>query len=479
MHKTRRRRDDIILRTFTYIFMTIAVIALALVCLLIVLGYSINKKTGSPQQGGLIQFRSVPEGASVAIDGQTQSFKTPGKSTIEAAGHSVNITKKDYRSWNKSFKLQRGELLWLNARLVPNSVTTTEVAQFDALSQVVASPDKKWIAVVEKPNEPVLKIVDIKDEKNPKITTLKIPAVATKPITPADAFEVFEWDFGSRYLLIKHISGTTIEWIRVDRSDEANTENLSSRFKLSFSEIHFNGNSGKSFYTLSDGSLKKFSLDRSSLDGLIAQNVKQFSVYGDNKLALISQKNNQQIASVYKDGEKSLTTIATFEQALPVANVAITTFFGDDYVAVAHAGEAKLIKRPFDDKPVTVKKFQLSPDITWLYFSPNGQFLVGQTGSAVNTYNLERDQITQFAIPGTGAYDRSEHLEWLDDFHFWSDRGGTLQMFEFDGTNAEVINNVTAGYDVSLSDNGKRLFSVSTNAATKKPVLQSSVMVVE
>ncbi len=479
MHKTRRRRDDIILRTLTYIFMTIAVIALALVCLFIVLGYSIDKKTGSPRQGGLIQFRSFPEGATVNLDSQMQSFKTPGKATTDAAQHSVTMSKTNYRLWDKSFKLQRGELLWLNARLVPNSVSTTEVMQFDALSQVTISPDKKWIAAIEKPGEPSLKIIDIRDEKKPKVATLKIPVSAMNAVTPSDVFEVFEWDFGNRYLLVKHLSGATTEWLRLDRSDETKAENLTSKFKLNFSEVHFNGKSGENFYTLSDGNLKRLSFEKPLLGVAVAQNVKQFSVYGDSKLALITQKNNQQVVSVYKDDDTSPKTVASFAQAAPLAKVAITSFFGEDYVAVSHAGEAKLIKQPFDDKPLTVKKFKLAPEIAWLYFSPNGQFLIAQTGVTVKTYNLERDQLTQFNIPGSGQYTRPDHLEWLDDFHFWCDTGGALQMFEFDGSNAEVINSVTPGYDVSLSNNGKRLFSIGVNATTKKPVLQSSVMVVE
>lgn len=465
------------MRTLTYLLMTTAVIFLALVCLFVVLGYSIDQKTGSPRQGGLVQFRSFPDGATVNIDGRPQSFTTPNKSTIDADAHSVNMNKKDYRAWNKHFTLKKGELLWLNARLVPNSITTDEIEQFDTLAQAVPSPDKKWIAAVETPNLAELKIIDIRDEKNPKSSTLKFPTDLVKPLSPTDTFEIAEWDFGSRYLLVKHISGASVEWLRLDRSSETNTKNLTDEFKLNLAQIHFRGNSGANFYGISGGELRKLQLDQVVPDP-IAENVSEFSLYGDNKLALMTLKNNQQVAQVYKDGDKAPTEVETLP-AQPTAHVALTSFFGDDYAAVSQAGVARLTKQPFDIKPTMTATLRLQPDITWLYFSPNGQFLVAQTGQSVASYNLERDQTTGFTIPGTGPYTRSGPLQWLDDFHFWSDMGGTLRMFEFDGTNPEVINNVTPGQNVTLSNNGKRLFSVGTNTTNKKPILQSSVMVIE
>ncbi len=479
MHKARRRRDDIILRTLTYILMTIAVVFLALLCLFIVLGYSIDKKTGHAEQGGLIQFRSFPDNAAISLDGNPQSFNSPGKTTADATQHAVSMTKKDYRGWSKSFTLGRGELLWLNARLVPNSITTNEAIQFDSLAQAVASPDKKWIAVVEKANVPMLKIIDIRDEKNPKVVSLKIPAELLKATAPTDSFVVTEWDFGSRYVLVKHVSATGVEWLRLDRSDETNGQNLSSRFKLAFSELHFRGNSGENFYGLSAGELRKLTLSNTSPPALIAQNVTEFSLYGDSKIALVMLKNNQQLAAVYRDGDKSPTVFETIPKVEPAAHVALTSFFGDDYAAVSEGVEAKLVIQPFNSKPKTIAKLPLAQGVAWLFFSPNGQFLMAQNGLNVANYNLERDLATQFVIPGDGSYTRPTHLAWLDDFHLWSDVGGTLRMFEFDGTNPEVINNVVPGHDMTLSDNGKRLFSIGTNTTTKKPVLQSSVMVVE
>ena len=467
------------MRILTYAIMTVAVTVLVLLCLFIVLGYSIDRKTGQAEQGGLIQYRSFPEGASVRLSGDEQNFETPGKSTADATHHSVSMTKEGYRNWNKSFALNRGELLWLNARLVPTSVTTNEVAQFDTISQIVASPDKKWIAIMEKSNEPILKIIDIRDEKKPKVITLKIPAETVKPPTPSTTFSISEWNFGSRYLIVKSTSEGAAEWLRLDRSNETNAKNITALSKLNFNELHFSGNSGETFYGLEEGNLRKISLSQPDASPPIASNVHEFKLYGENKLAFVAQKNNQEFAYVYRSGDKTPSMVEAFPKTENPPHVALTSFFGEDYVALSHGQSMKLLKNPFSDAPKTIAKLTVAPDTPWLYFSENGQFLIAQSGLNVKGYNLERDQEIGFIIPGNGPYARPDRLEWLDSFRFWSDMGGALRTFEFDGTNAEVINNVTSGYDVTLSDNGKRLFSVGHNATTKKFVLQSSVMVLE
>ncbi len=477
MHNQKNRRKEIFWRTVIYLVMTMAVFVLAGLSLFLVLGYNLDNK-GRAEQGGLIQYRSFPDGASVRLDGILQSANTPSKSTANAGRHNVSFERKDYRSWNKDVTLNRGELLWLNALLVPKSITTNEVHQFDGVSSFVASPDKKWIAVIEKANEPSLKIIDIRDEKKPRISTLKIPDEITKTATPEDIFTIAEWDFGSRYLLVKHTSGQSTEWLRLDRSDESNAENISRNLKLSISEAHFAGTSGNLFFALSDATLRKLNIDQNTSSTPISEDVKEFQLYKDNRIALVSVKDDEQVVSVYKDGDKRPTEVTRFKGVEPSVDVALSSYFEDDYIAYSRGDEAHIIKNPFDS-PRSVATVKLDPAISWLYFSNNGQFLIAQYGSKLISYDLERNLSSLFSIPGDPVYTGTKHLEWLDDFHLWSDSGGTLSIFEFDGTNGEVIGNITQGFDVTLSNNGKRLFSLGVNESTKKPVLQSSVMVLE
>ena len=183
MHNRKQRQRDLAKRTLTYTAMTASVILLVVVSLFLVLGYSVDQK-GKPEQGGLVQFRSFPAGASVGIDGAKQSFTTNDKKNASAGYHNVTMELKQYRGWVKNFNLGSGELLWLNALLIPKNIATDGVQAFEQLASTKIAPNKKWIAIVEKPNEAKLKLVDVDDEKKPKTTELAIPEIVAKSNGP-------------------------------------------------------------------------------------------------------------------------------------------------------------------------------------------------------------------------------------------------------------------------------------------------------
>ena len=478
MHNPKSRQRDLAKRTLTYALMTLSVIGLVVVSLFLVLGYSVDND-GQPEQGGLVQFRSFPTGATVRIDGAKQTFVTNGKKNTSAGYHNVTMELKQYRSWAKNFDLGRGELLWLNALLIPNKITTNEVQQFDQLGNMKVSPDKKWITFVEKSNEPKLMIMDISDEKKPRTTTLAIPEIVAKQSTPGDNFKVVEWDFGSRYMLVQHTSGDKTEWLRLDRSDATNSRNVSVLKNLSISDAHFVGNSGNILYVLAGGNIQK--LDISKTDEqlkTVASNVTQFELYKDNTIAFVQTLNGKQIIGYYNDADTKPREIKSFKADQPNVHTTINNYFNDDYQAISHGTTVNVVKDPKDEKQ-KFASFELASGVQWLYFANSGRFVVAQNGSNLSVYDLERKQNFVFTIPGNPPYKSEHHLKWLDDFHLVSDAGGTLHIFEYDGTNIEVIGKVSEGYDISLSNNGKRLFDIAPNTVTGKPALQSSVMVIE
>lgn len=478
MHNPKHRQRDLAKRTLTYALMTLSVIALVVVSLFLVLGYSVDSD-GQPEQGGLIQFRSFPTGATVGIDGAKQSFTTNGKKNTSAGYHNVSMQLKSYRPWSKNFELGRGELLWLNALLIPKKITTNEVQPFEQLSSMKVSPDKKWIAVIEKPNESKLKIVDIRDEKKPVVTELAIPEAVAKQETPEDNFKVMEWNFGSRYILVRHISGDKVEWLRLDREGATDSKNISTLKNLSISDAHFVGNSGNILYVLASGNINKIDITKAAENVKnIASGVKEFELYKDNTIAYVGNQANKQVAAYYNDAEEKPREIKSYKLDQPNVHTAVSNYFNDDYQAVSYGTTINVIKDPRNEKQ-QFASFELAAGVQWLYFANSGRFVVAQNGSSLSVYDLERKQNFVFAIPDNPPYKSDHHLKWLDDFHLVSDAGGVLTIFEYDGTNTETIGKVSEGYDISLSDNGKRLFGIAPNTVTGKPALQSSVMVIE
>ena len=136
MHNPKKRQRDLLKRTLTYVFMTLSVIVLVVISLFLVLGYSVDQQ-GQPEQGGLIQFRSFPTGATVKVDGNKLPSTTNTKDNTSAGFHNVEMELKEYRKWSKSFDLGSGELLWLNALLIPQKITTNEAASFEQVHSMI------------------------------------------------------------------------------------------------------------------------------------------------------------------------------------------------------------------------------------------------------------------------------------------------------------------------------------------------------
>lgn len=480
MQTHRSKRRDIAQRILTYVIMTASVFVAVGVCLFLILGYSVDEKTGKAEQGGLIQYRTFPDNARVTLDGRQLNASTPTKTNSSAGEHAVSMKLDKYRDWNKKFTLDKAELLWLNALLVPKSISTTEAVAFDAVASMSSSPNKKWIAVIENANEPVLKIIDIRDEKKPKSMTITIPSEVAKAKADTDRFEISEWDFGSKFLLVKQTSGQTTEWLRIDTTDEKKSSNITQRFGLELSQVHFSGNSGNVFYALAEGgSLRKLNLSEETISSPVAEDVREFKLYKNDHIVYVAQNSEKQKVGIYKEGVKKPTIVKEFKKLEPV-HAAIADYYADMYLVIGDGENAEIYKNPLQEKLLQkFGTFSLDQGINWVYFSNNGQFIVAQNGIHLSSYNLERKESHTYAIPGATNYTSSKHLKWLDDFHLWSDTGGVLTLFEFDGSNSEAIGDVTPGHEVTLSANGKRLFSVGANTVTNKPMIQSSVMVLE
>ncbi len=477
MHNNTSRRRQLIQRSFIYGVMTISVVVAVIFCLLFVLGYRFNRTDGRLEQTALLQFDSFPSGARVGVDGKWQGFTTPNKKTVKQGRHTIAIEKDGYRQWAQSAYIKPGTVVWFNyALLVPNSITTETVHTFPILTSVKASPDKKWIVIKTNPSNLTLDLVDISNETSPKFSQLKLPS---KLISKPGRFKIVEWDFGSRYILLKHtLANGTNEFIEVDRTNPSQARNISQQLGLNITEAHLAGNSGNILFILSQGDLRKVDLGAGTISQPLVSNVSSFKIYESNIIAYTGQNDGYQVAGIYKDGAKNPVIISKFkEKTKNSLQVTTSSYFGDNYFAVSNGKKVEIIKDPLSGSGGKVfAKFDFGSTVKWLDFSSNGRFLIAQNGNHLATYDLEYKKVFNINLPVSHKPPKKP-IEWLDDYHIWSDSDGALRMLDFDGSNSQIITDVLSGYDATLSSNGKRLFSIGENSTTKQPILQSSHMV--
>jgi hypothetical protein len=461
------KRQQKALRFFTYGVMTIAVVVISLICILFVLGYRFDQSNGRIEQQALLQLRSFPSNATLVLDGKQLPFRTPGKRTVAAGQHSVVMELDGYRKWSKQATLRSGSLLWLNyARLIPSSITTDEIRELGKLTDVAASPDRHWLALsTVVSGKPQLTIGDISNEEEPKFSTLEIPnAIMRLKNAKPGMLALDEWDLGGRYLLARHTVAGKTDFLQIDRTDPTETRNITRQLKISITKAHFVGTNGTTLFVLSSGDIRKIDLAAGTISRPLVSGVKDFTLYKSDTIAFSAIEGKNQVAGVYKDGDKEPTIVRTYKGLTPEIKVSVSNYFSDDYQAIAHGKSVEVIKNPTKFAALTApsfKKFTAGSDAQWCNFSSNGRFVLVQNSNTFTSYDLEEDVVAKATV---GAVATPHRLQWIDDYMLASDAGGTLRFSEFDGMNQQIITDVAPGFELTLSENGEQLFTIGKNA---------------
>lgn len=473
MYHPPSRRQQLIQRIAVYSLMTVTVIGLVIVLVFVMLGYRFNRADGQIEQGGLVQFDTKPSGATVSIDSTDFGTRTPAKSTLAAGQHFITMRRSGYEPWQKSVDVVAGSVLWLNyARLIPQELTPTNVANFPTVTSTSASPDDKWIAIIDESDVPAVRLADLtRDEV--KMTTLELPSTSyTHPAAgKPQAFTVSAWDPTSRYILLKHsYDGSKIEWIVVDREDVAATRNVTTLLDIKASKLVFSNSDSRVMYAQINHDVRKLDLDSATLSRPLVQDVAEFSLYDRSTITyvtLLDSKTKQRSVGYYNDGANKARVIRRYndDSKLPL-HLSIGKYFGDAYVAIAYGDNVEILRGtlPSSDSSEAssldiVATMTVPGGASYLSTKTNGRFIVAQHGNAFVVYDLELKKMTTTKLKGKAKVTRELH--WLDGYTVWSDQDNELRLYEFDGANQHDIMPVAPGFSVTLSPSGKYLYGIT------------------
>lgn len=482
----RSKRAQLALRFFSYGVMTLATVLLTALAIFYAMGYRFDQSTLVFEQGGLVQFRSTPEGATVVVDGKVQDFTTPGRANLTAGVHTIVMQLNGYREWQRTVSLTPGQLLWLNyTRFVPNSVSTLPLKTFQTLAGVSTSPDKHFMLLQPKADQPNFTLADISNEKSPTYSTFAIPdSKLSKANGSYGTLKMVEWDLGSRYVIMHQQNGSDDQWLRVDTAKPDNTVNISNLFGLGIGELHFAGNNSNILYATTNGVLRRLDIGASDASAALVPDVTQFTVYGDSTVAFVAKRqsdpNNtdsaQQIVGLYANNKE--TDVQTYPADAALA-IAYGQYDNHNYLAVHKGnGNVQILRDPVTSSKETAEfaSFNLAKPAQWLKMSNNGRMITAGYDDVVTTYDLEIGKAYQSTLPFLGTTNVNP-MDWLDDYYLWSDNGGRLHIVEFDGQNDREITTVATGFDITLSQSGNTLFSIGKNNDNGSYFLQASQLV--
>lgn len=479
MYRAPSKRRQIVARVFIYSFMTVAVMLLVTFLVFVMLGYRFNRDTSTIEQGGLVQFASVPNSVNVTIGKAKLASTTPTKITMNPGSYNVAMTKTGYLDWKKNVDVKSGEVLWLNyAQMVPKNIVTKQQTKFESIASVLSAPNGNRFAVIQDATKPTITFVDITGD-TPKLTSLTLPA-SVLPADKTPTFSLSKWANDSDRLLVDVTYESTTEHLLVDRRDATKTVNLTKSYVADAAEIMFDPRSSDRLIIRSaNGELRTVNTADDSLSAVIASSVISMSIYKNDAIVLVQSDaaGGQSVGyiSLGSDKIRVLKHIASAEKTL----AAVSDYFSDPYLAITVGSQLdvyKLHSLPSSESDGSISMSRaftsaLPAPAEHLSIRTSGRFVLAQYTGGLQTYDIELDKqsITSFKTPVTAE------LRWLDKYHFYLTDGKQLEVLEFDGANAHRITNLATGFDAVQSSNGKYIYTI--NALEKGYVIQRSQMV--
>lgn len=462
-----KRRQPLV-RTAVYTVMTISVIVIVSLLMLVVLGYSFNQKDGKLEQGGLLQFGSTPTGAVVTLDEIRMGPRTNTKSTVDTGNHSVSFDREGYRTWKKSIFINPGQIGWLTyARLIPSTITPQTVRPFSELSGTLASPDSNYIMLHEVADRPSFLLANIQGDMV-QYKTLSLPngSYTVPTTTKTQRFALESWSNDEQAMLVRHTyDDGKVEWIYLDRSSPEKSLNITATFAVQPSKLVFAGSGHRLLFVQTDDIVRRINLDEQTLSRPLATKVNNFNRYDDKTIIYATNTNetNQRFVGYAAVDIDEPLTIATYPADGQPLFADMGSYFNRRYVALVHGTELKIVTGdlPSSDRRANLKTFarQTIPAGTLdLTMSRNGRLAVIHLPDGYATYDIElvKYDKTTWSQPSTVQ----RELRWLDDYVIWSDNGGMLRLYEFDGANQQSIMPVAEGFSASISPNDKYIYGV-------------------
>lgn len=453
---------------------TVSVLIIVTVSILFMLGYRLDSGNGRLEQGALLQFDSIPNAAQVWVDGKNIGSQTPTKQTVVAGAHTVLMTKTGYENWSRTLQLESGTLTWLDySRLVPTSRPVQAVGYYNTLSSLQFSADNKWALAHEQAASPTFRLIDLRanDIKN---SFISLDPALYSDATVAEAphtFALYKWSSSARYAIIKHTyTDNKTEYLLIDTQDSTKNVNISRTLNIDLADVQFASNSGMALYGLNtEGIVRKLDLAGQTISRGLITDVASFSVSEETStvsyVGVDPVTPSLAVAGVYKDGDSVPKVLLSVEGPADALKIAVTKYFGDDYVAIAEGTKVTVFTGNLSSvtqETNTLSQFtsmSLGSPVTALSFSPRGEYVLAQAGSEFTTYEIEHARrATGTVKPAEGA--SATTLKWLDAAHLWNDDDGTLTMRDFDDANTHAIMTVQSGYGAGISQNGRYFYAV-------------------
>lgn len=438
MDRERKKRIQTIRLIITEVIMVVTVVVAVVVLTFIAMGY--NVRNGELDQSGLVQIQSKPSGAVVQIDGEVMSARTGMSKMLTAGEHRVQISKKDYDTWENNIISKSGWLLRLDyPRLFYQNRTPEVLQEYPSDIEVFStSPNREKI------------IYTVSSIKEWKILSIRGDNAEESTIDIADLLAQHEilslkWSGNSDKILIKTAKDSNIEWIVINTREPERSVNLSQAFGMRFSEMDFTNDNGERMLAVENGNLRSLMVNDKTASQVLASNVETFVLNGKH----VAYLTNGHEIKLYQDGSDDiLLSSYPLEQNIKMT---IGEYLGKKYLFVINDRKVVAYKGDFPTKDDSLSEMevvldaelQFSPEVIQAY-AGNELFLMGN-GKNIAVFDAELAKLSQYEIEDNKYF-------FLDGYMIATIGDGKMIVRDFDGTNRREITDATGGGTISRDD---------------------------
>ncbi len=462
-----------------YGLMAVAISLGAVILLYASYGYGVDRQ-GNVFQNGLVFLASIPDAAEVNITkvgtSDTQKAITSDRLVLPSGKYDFEFLKQGYKPWQRTVELKGGGIQRLiYPFLFPEVLKPKDVSLYaEKPGLATSSPDRSKILVQQPKTFGTFDIYDANDPTEAN-SSFSLPADLLAPANGTRKLELVEWSSNNRHLLVRHIFGSKSEYIIIDSETPADSTNINVTFDVNPKKVLLKDKKPDQIYIQqADGALRTADVSEKTVQTLV-KGVADFQPHGSDTLLYVAEGEDvsQKNVGVYVLTDNETYKIRELPKS-PEYLLDLAKFNGNWLVAAGATNDDRvyvyrnpvnIMKANKTDPVLSIRTMRIeNPE--YISFSANTQFIAVQSGQTFDVYDALDDRQYHFTI-GTAFDKGSGRATWMDGHRMLTSTGGKVTVFDFDGSNYQLLTAIIPGTVPMFDGDYASVFAVAPSVEVK------------
>lgn len=495
INKSSELHSKFLQRVVLYSIFGIITILLTLLIFYRAKGYTFNK-SGQVERRGIVLVDSAPVSAKIFLNDE-EVDDTDAKLEVAEGQHTIRLEAEGYRTWQRSFSIEREKVVWLYYPYLIPKVLTPEPFIINQIPKTYSkiSPEGRLISTHFSTQASTqnlnLELTNLKETDPAKASSnLVISTLLFSRQTNGKFGQIrfIEWSPNGDSILIEHTYDGKKELVNLRVDNPVESTNLTKQLSSSINEVHYDADS--KLYVLVGSELSLYNPKSLAKEQAIAAGVTSFQNFNDSKYIYSTEFETG--SNIYiQDGQSKpvkVTTLATKDVSQFDYKYVIDRRV--PYLALTDltSKSLQIFKNPLDISGLVTDTDTIQTNLTPLYMgtfnqlkspkienSPGGSAQPGTyialqlEDNEIFIYDFEEESSFSYSLKS--SEDPAKEIKildinWLDSQRMQAKtEGGDIYYFDYDGNYTNLIGNTTQEFSYFLKSRAAT-FLVANNESS-------------